>query len=58
MMKKLFLLLTLFMPMFSLAHPGHGESSMFNHDLEHMLGYLLAITIFISFSIFKIKSNK
>lgn len=38
------LLTLLILTIFSLtatAHPGHGETSAFNHDLEHAFGYIV-----------------
>lgn len=35
------------------AHPGHGETSAFNHDIEHAFGYiaiasLVALILFVA----------
>jgi hypothetical protein len=45
-------LLTLF-SVLATAHPGHGETSVFNHSLEHAFGYTLiaamvAIILFVT----------
>jgi hypothetical protein len=44
-MKKSIAVLAMLTSGAALAHSGHGETSLFSHDLEHMLWYVSGLAL-------------
>jgi hypothetical protein len=56
-MKKIITVIALLISSTAMAHTGHGDASLFAHDLEHALGYV-GLLILVAMGIYALRKYR